>query len=526
MKLSLVKGLWLALLSGLLVGLGYRIIPAWWICVSLIPLLIPCFRGRFRYRQVFFFGWLTQFVAGVINYMWLAEGAANYYQIHIIAAVPVAVCYAAVGLLQIPLGCLLTCFVWRRWKPSVLLVVLCFACSCWLLESLLPSLLPNSLGYSFFFSELPAYQLADWVGFSGLSFLIYLINALFVWALVNDRFQLLLSGSRLAVPVLLLVAINLVGYLHGRAYKQTGEGREVSLLLVQPYEQLRLDEALSLELPTRVIQGLTEFTREQYEGYLMVPNLTIWPELAFPLEVNVDPFSIPQSESIEALIQDYQAPLLFGTSVSGLGSKVSGREKRGVSHNAAVLLDENAEFGGVYEKEVLFPFVEAHPFAHYLPEWLYQALPEKRLAAGYNEVLLRVGDLRLGTLICYEGTLTESVLWQVSAGANLLVSISNDSWFSQTAGAEIHHLITMARAIEYRLPLVRVSQSGISGLILRNGAITALSEQNVSWAERVKLFVENEPELTFYARFPNLLLILVSSGYLSLILYAFLNKLK
>ena len=88
----------------------------------------------------------------------------------------------------------------------------------------------------------------------------------------------------------------------------------------------------------------------------------------------------------------------------------------------------------------------------------------------------------------------------------MFISLSNDSWFMNTLGAKQHYLMTMARAIEYRLPLVRVGQSGISAAILPDGTFLTESPQSRSWAERVTIPLTSDPQLTFYARFPHLVL--------------------
>jgi apolipoprotein N-acyltransferase len=53
----------------------------------------------------------------------------------------------------------------------------------------------------------------------------------------------------------------------------------------------------------------------------------------------------------------------------------------------------------------------------------------------------------------------------VRAGAEILINISNEAWFPDSAEYEQYHAIARFRAAEVRRSLVRVANSGISALI-------------------------------------------------------------
>src|SRR5262249_6861631 len=56
-------------------------------------------------------------------------------------------------------------------------------------------------------------------------------------------------------------------------------------------------------------------------------------------------------------------------------------------------------------------------------------------------------------------------------GANLLVNVSNDAWFGNTAGARQHLMHAMMRAIENDRDLLRVTNSGISAPATADGRV-------------------------------------------------------
>jgi apolipoprotein N-acyltransferase len=51
--------------------------------------------------------------------------------------------------------------------------------------------------------------------------------------------------------------------------------------------------------------------------------------------------------------------------------------------------------------------------------------------------------------------------------------MSNDSWFAETPGARLHLVVSAFRSIETRRPQVRVTNSGISAVIGRDGELLA-----------------------------------------------------
>jgi len=386
-----------------------------------------------------------------------------------------------------------------------------------------PEFLPNNLGYTFFFAGLLIYQLADFIGFSGLSLVVYLLNTGFACACMSSSGRFLIRWLHLAVCAFVFLILNALGYFHGKNYEDpVSNSEKVSILMIQPWEQLNSMESIKPTAVIKLIDDLSSFTRAELDGHILTPDLIVWPELTYPLEVNARTDHVPRFDATAALIRKYKTPLLMGTHISVFEEFLDFQENGGGSYNAAALFDRSANLQSIYKKEVLFPFVESYP----LPSFISSMFPDKRLVPGRNDQLVEEGPMRLGIAICYEGIFSSHFRSQALEGANMFISLSNDSWFMNTLGAKQHYLMTMARAIEYRLPLVRVGQSGISAAILPDGTFLTESPQSRSWAERVTIPLTSDPQLTFYARFPHLVLILVASGMLSLIIWRGFDKEK
>jgi apolipoprotein N-acyltransferase len=107
-----------------------------------------------------------------------------------------------------------------------------------------------------------------------------------------------------------------------------------------------------------------------------------------------------------------------------------------------------------------------------------------------NKLVVGVGDFRsgkgyypltmnnhkIGVLICYEGIFPEAGRMYKRMGADLLVNITNDAWFGKTSAPYQHLSMTVFRAIENRLFVIRAANTGISAIIDPTGKILLQSE--------------------------------------------------
>src|SRR5262249_55924490 len=79
--------------------------------------------------------------------------------------------------------------------------------------------------------------------------------------------------------------------------------------------------------------------------------------------------------------------------------------------------------------------------------------------------------VRVGSFVCYEAAYPNLVRRFAQNGATLLVNVSGDAWFGNTAGARQHLMHAMMRAIENDPDLLRVTNSGISALPTADGRV-------------------------------------------------------
>jgi apolipoprotein N-acyltransferase len=77
----------------------------------------------------------------------------------------------------------------------------------------------------------------------------------------------------------------------------------------------------------------------------------------------------------------------------------------------------------------------------------------------------------LATPLCYEIIYPELTRTMVARGAEVIVTISNDSWFGNTAAPYQHLAMAVFRSIENRRYLLRSTSNGISALVDPAGRI-------------------------------------------------------
>lgn len=133
---------------------------------------------------------------------------------------------------------------------------------------------------------------------------------------------------------------------------------------------------------------------------------------------------------------------------------------------------------GQYRKQDLVPFGEFVPLEGLLRGLIaFFDLPMSGFSAGgADQPLLQLKNLRAAMLICYEIAYPETVRSQ-SRDADVLLTISNDTWFGSSIGPLQHMQIAQMRARETGRWILRATNNGVTGIIDPRGEITATVPQ-------------------------------------------------
>lgn len=344
-------------------------------------------------------------------------------------------------------------------------------------------------------------QIADLFGVHGITFVI--IFSTVTIAVVIRRVTI--ASSIRALPNLraeMMTAILLVGLsvsygLRAVIQKPPTSTLPLRAIVLQPNipQEEKFDPA-SEDLVLQKIGRLMELANAIGPS----PDLIVWPEAATPRGMFAD--EINHSFTLNQAKQA-SAPLLIGT----LEPVFTGPDGEGemVDYNSAVLIGGSDVALQSYRKRHIVPFGEFLPFREWLPEAIRQLVPGD-LAQGKeaNLLFLKKPAVRLGALVCFEDSLARETRALVREGAQLLVNLTNDSWFGTSAGAAQHLANAKFRAIEARLPLIRCANTGETCSV---DSIGRVDQRLMAFTEGIDTLLVQVPEHpipTAYTRFGDL----------------------
>jgi len=347
-------------------------------------------------------------------------------------------------------------------------------------EWALPKLFGDTIGHGLYASALMR-QAADVAGAPGLTFVLIIANEC-VLEIVSSRTREneippcppFPKGGIAALCLAALVFALLV-YGEVRLEQLRGDdtvARPVTAGIVQAdisnYGRLAADmgtfDAVRMILDTHFDLSTQALERARLD-------LLVWPETVYPTT-----FGTPKSadgaafdREIARFVNEARLPLVFGAY-----DVDAGRE-----YNAAVFL-EPASNGHLsfetYRKASLFPLTERVPgwldlgvTRRWLP-WLGTWQPGER--PGIMSLTLEDGrTLRVVPLICYDAVDPSLAIAAAREGAELILTLSNDSWFAAGGGPWLHLVVSAFRSLETRRAQVRATNTGISAVIDPTGAL-------------------------------------------------------
>lgn len=484
----------LAILSGVLLALAFPSHPdnpvallygGLWGWVATVPLLIALVRASGRVSSLaraFRLGFLAGFVFHLLSLYWIGHtqggglavvggavlGAAWLSLYTGGFAVVVTVIFRRVG----PAAVLMTPVAWTSMEYLLSLGELGFP---WLLLAHSQAGLPVLIQY------------ASVTGAYGVSFAMVLTSALLAAALESAAMRSKLLIAAAVIPSVTAIA--------GLWLMQPEPRGQVQVALVQNNMGLEKWQAGGLH---KSVQSLADLSRQGLETTATAPHLFVWPETAIPCNLGWQP-------GCQRLLHDVAAELNTPVLTGAPDTDTETQEP----YNAAFLFQPHSRDVPTYAKMHLVPFGERTPWRDDLPllrdiDWsaLTGDLGPAEFARGTTRTLFPLaidGDVtRFAVLICFESVFPDLVRRSVDAGADLLVIITNDSWFGATAGPFQHAGIAVLRAVENRTAIARCATNGISLFIDRFGR-TRLQTELGTADVRVSDVVRRQGS-TFYTR--------------------------
>lgn len=459
------------LATAALLGLYARGGPAWGLgFVALVPWLLVLNTDRTT-RGVLANAALMSIAFMAAAFHWFGAAIGAYTGVGAATATLALLVLAPLLQPQFIAYALVRQWAGRRYGPLLRALA---AASAWLAcECLLPKLLGDTLGHGLFPSAVLR-QVADLGGAAGITLLLLLVNEALALAVEQRK-----RGARaLFRPLLLAAAVvaAMAGYgLVRRAALQAppvDDAPTLRVAMVQAsitdYERLR-EEMGAYAVVRHVLDTHYALSWSAIRDH--DADVLLWSETVYPTT-----FGHPRSEDGAALDREIQGfvdaagvPLVFGTYDLDADGE----------YNAAAFLEPGKGLLGTYRKTHPFPLTE------YVPRWLdgrwlRRWLPWAggwRPGEGARVLPLRSADGRevnVLPLICLDDVHTELAIDGARLGAQAIIGMSNDSWFTAyPVGARLHLAVAAFRSIETRLPQVRVTSNGLSAIIDDTGEVLA-----------------------------------------------------
>jgi apolipoprotein N-acyltransferase len=445
LPLSTISPFWLSWVCGGLASLAMPPLHCWIILPVAFSGFLILLENTKTTKSAFWLGWIFGFGYFLGGLYWLGNGPRT---LGMWFAVP----FAAVGLpLCLSFFPAFVSFITFQSVKTPLARVFVFAALWsifeWLRGHILTGFPWNLLGYTW---DTPLLQVTSLVGIYGLTAFTVLAACIFA-----SRHKGWIAS--------VLVSMGLLWIWGDYRITQADHNSPPSSAGVN----LRIVQA---SIPQQT-KWLAEHFQENLERYVALSHLpaekplaaVIWPEASVTALVEESPpllKALAEAAPPEGLV-------LFGAP----------REAEGELRTSMMVLDNQGNQVGVYDKSHLVPFGEYMPFRSIISfKKLTYGDRDYTPGSGVQTISLP-GLPSVSPLICYEAIFPREVV----DGKNRpqwMLNLTNDAWYGQTPGPYQHLHIVRVRAIEEGIPLVRSANNGISAVIDSLGRILYRLELN------------------------------------------------
>jgi apolipoprotein N-acyltransferase len=457
-------------------------ISLWWlIWFSHIPIL--WWLKDKSPQSGFKWGYLTGIIINTGGYYWIAELIQTFGHLPIyIALLGLALHSLLVGLIWGVWGALVCAFS-PRWGRLVTVPVAMMAA-----EYILPRIFDAHMGDSQY-PFVMIMQVADLLGVTAVTGLIYLVNAALTDAIDRDyrglKIALIFLVCTLGYGALRMNQIDSemmkapklkIGLIEGDVGIFESESRQ------KKQDHLLIQQRMSADLEAKGAE-LIIWPESSYRASGIPADLKRFMPSDIPLVAHHEEDIANRTSRRDQITpqRGFRTPLLFGGNGMGraeptIEEKKHNKKGRRLYYNRAWLLDEEGTVLGFYDKVHRLVFGEYIPFGDIFPI-LYKWLPAaSRTEAGPGVKSIEFTakpdlTVRLGMLNCYEGIIPSFTRSLLKTNPHLLINLTNDDWFAATAERYLHFALALPRAIESRRMYLRATLTGVSAIVDANGRI-------------------------------------------------------
>lgn len=400
--------------------------------------------------QAFLRGWcwgLGMFATGV-SWVYISINVHGYAP-PLLAGLLTALFVGGLGLIPA-----LTAWVWARWaRPVGQLWLACLGfAALWVAQEMFRAWFLTGFPWMNHGYAHTDTWLAGWAPVGGL-WLTGFLSVLTACLLTEVGLWKRLASALAAVGV--IASVWLGGLLLQQINWTEPAGEPLSVALIQA------DIAQARKWDPEHIDHTLRLYRDM--SYAQGPvDLVVWPETAIPVLQSQAAFFV---DSIAANLAEQGTTLITGIPVD----EYEADSMR--IYNGIMVAGTDAN---QYLKHKLVPFGEYVPLEGWLRGLIaFFDLPMSSFSRGPAvQEPLRAMGYSLAPFICYE-TVYPDFAARLAARSELLISISNDSWFGESIGPLQHLQMARMRSIESGRWMIRGTNNGVTALIDHRGEIKA-----------------------------------------------------
>ncbi|MBF8246900.1 MAG: apolipoprotein N-acyltransferase [Rickettsia sp.] len=403
-----------------------------------LSVLLRSFITAFSMKDAFSKGYVFGFGFYLANFYWFAiaisQSQTNIFFISFLLVLILPMLMSNfIGLL----GALI--FRIKNAKYVHLLFVIFWVLLEYLIEHLLFQFPWAFIGYSAGFSIVFA-QSASVFGVYGLSLTLVYIGSMFYECKITKNFI-----KKLITICLISVCMYSFGIYRINSNKT--EFLEYQVRLVQP--SIEQSEKWSYNFFHKNMNLLIDLSKKDITDKI---NLVIWPESAITIPYESKILNL----KLKKLLENQNFILISGNIT----------EKRNKIYVSMIGINDALEKIFTYKKFHLVPFGE------YIPSLIAKIFPLEKITQGAisfspgksENFFLQNLNLSFTPLICYEIIFPSEVRSRINK-SNCIINIANDAWYGNSSQPYQHYNMSVFRAIENAIPVIRVSNNGISAVI-------------------------------------------------------------
>jgi len=285
-----------------------------------------------------------------------------------------------------------------------------------------------------------------------VSFIIISMNILFYCGFQKKRIIYIL------INLLIILGLYITGNVRIKMFDDNNED-SINIAIIQP----NIDPNEKWDYSSR-IQTIRHMDSLHTIAISLNPHIIIFPETALPAYLRLNN---SVRSKIQSKVDNSKIPVLIGTV-----DRIFDKDGKKQYYNSSMYLRPKLNFE-MYSKIHLVPFAEYD----LLPNIIH---PLEKLNLNIDRGVFKPGKIYkvfknnkfyFSNLICYESSIPSIARQFIKNGAQFITIQANDGWLGTSAGPYQHFELARLRAIENRVPIVRSSNTGISGVISPSGKV-------------------------------------------------------